>query len=207
MLHALCKASYSHRGNLGSVGLNKSTGNFALAARMHEPHSGRLLEVFTNQPGIQYYSGNSRSCDHREIGRRLQRSIRVLLETQHFPGSPNKANFPTPIFQPSGEYRTRTIYGLRSGMRVIREDLAETLDRKLGDFYKTICAQNHRTESAQMVAADGEYDISEIMGGLYGPGIIALKGAFKRAWVASLRGHRTTFQRGARTRWACATRA
>jgi len=98
--------------------LNKPGGALSLAARVHEPHSGRLLEVFTDQPGIQFYSGNF--LDGTIIGKMgvaYPHRHRFCLETQHFPDSPNKTNFPTTILHTGEEYRTQTIYkfSLRSG--------------------------------------------------------------------------------------------
>jgi aldose 1-epimerase len=90
--------------------LNKSAGG-SFAARVHEPHSGRLLEVFTDQPGLQFYSGNFLDGTIKgKVGIAYQHRHGFCLETQHFPDSPNNASFPSTIVQPFDEYRTQTIY-------------------------------------------------------------------------------------------------
>lgn len=81
------------------------------AARVVEPSTGRTLEIFTTEPGVQFYSGNF--LDGRIIGKaghvyRLRSGL--VLETQHFPDSPNHPNFPSTILRPGQEYRTRTIF-------------------------------------------------------------------------------------------------
>ena len=91
--------------------LNKSADGLTFAARVCEPYSGRLLEVFTNQPGIQFYSGNFLDGTITgKFGITYQPRHGFCLETQHFPDSPNKAKFPPTILKPFDEYRTRTIY-------------------------------------------------------------------------------------------------
>jgi aldose 1-epimerase len=91
--------------------LNKVARGLTFAARVHEPHSGRFLEVFTDQPGIQFYSGNFLDGNIKgKMGIAYQHRHGFCLETQHFPDSPNKTNFPSTILQPFSEYRTRTIY-------------------------------------------------------------------------------------------------
>ncbi len=82
-----------------------------LAARVWEPDSGRLLEIATTEPGIQFYSGNFLAGDL--IGKRGQayeHRSGFALETQHYPDSPNQANFPSTILEPGETYRTRTVY-------------------------------------------------------------------------------------------------
>lgn len=91
--------------------LNRSAAGLTFAAQVHEPYNGRLLEVFTDEPGIQFYSGNfldGTTTGKNGIAYRHRHGF--CLETQHFPDSPNKANFPSTILQPSDRYRTRTIY-------------------------------------------------------------------------------------------------
>jgi aldose 1-epimerase len=91
--------------------LSKSANGLTFAARVHEPYSGRLLEVFTDQPGIQFYSGNFLDGTITgKMGIAYQPRHGFCLETQHLPDSPNKANFPSTILQPFDEYRARTIY-------------------------------------------------------------------------------------------------
>jgi len=83
----------------------------ALAAVIYEPESGRVLEVYTTQPGIQLYTGNF--LDGSLTGRNGQRYTRhyaLYLETQHFPVAPNQQGFPNPILQPGETYTETTIY-------------------------------------------------------------------------------------------------
>ncbi|MCA9249282.1 MAG: galactose mutarotase [Planctomycetales bacterium] len=86
-------------------------GKLALAARVHEPESGRTLDVFTMEPGIQFYCGNF--LDGRLKGKAGKPYVHrggFCLETQHYPDSPNQPNFPSSILEPGGEYRTTTVF-------------------------------------------------------------------------------------------------
>jgi aldose 1-epimerase len=76
--------------------LNHSGAEVALAARLLEPITGRTLEVRTTEPGLQVYSGG----DHRG----------VCLETQHYPDSPNRPEFPSTILRPGERYESRTVF-------------------------------------------------------------------------------------------------
>jgi aldose 1-epimerase len=81
------------------------------AARLLEPTSGRVLEIFTTEPGIQFYSGNF--LDGTLVGtsgRMYRQGDGLALETQHFPDSPNKPNFPSTVLRPGQVYHTQTIY-------------------------------------------------------------------------------------------------
>ncbi len=82
-----------------------------LVARVLEPESGRVMEVETTEPGVQFYSGNSL---HPGIvgkgGRAYRQHAGFCLETQHFPDSPNRPEFPSIILRPGEEYRSRTVY-------------------------------------------------------------------------------------------------
>jgi aldose 1-epimerase len=82
-----------------------------LAATLYEPTSGRLLEVMTQEPGLQVYTANF--LDGSLVGKSgrpyLKRSA-ICLEAQHFPDSPNKAGFPSTILRPGEVYLTRTVY-------------------------------------------------------------------------------------------------
>jgi aldose 1-epimerase len=82
-----------------------------LAARLYEPVCGRVLEIHTTEPGIQFYSGNG--FDGRVVGKQWRvygRRCALALETQHFPDSPNHPGFPTTMLEPGQELRSRTIY-------------------------------------------------------------------------------------------------
>jgi aldose 1-epimerase len=80
-----------------------------LQARVSEPTTGRVLEVRTTEPGIQFYTGNL--LDGRPYARRSG----FTLETQHFPDSPNRAEFPSTVLRPGNEYRSTTIYAFGLG--------------------------------------------------------------------------------------------
>jgi aldose 1-epimerase len=85
--------------------------NLIPAARVVEPSSGRVMEVFTSEPGIQFYSGNfldgTLTGKHGAVYRHRSG---FCLETQHFPDSPNKPEFPSTVLRPGQEYRSRTVY-------------------------------------------------------------------------------------------------
>ncbi|MGP4102472.1 aldose epimerase family protein [Nonomuraea sp. KM90] len=83
----------------------------APAARVVEPESGRVLEVITDQPGLQFYSGNFLDGTLRGTsGRLYPKRSGFALESQHFPDSPNHENFPSTVLRPGDVYRTTTIY-------------------------------------------------------------------------------------------------
>jgi aldose 1-epimerase len=81
-----------------------------MAAKVEEPNSGRVLEVFTTQPGIQFYSGNFLDGTVRGVGGAYQQRSALCLETQHFPDSPNHPNFPSTVLRPGEQFRSTTIY-------------------------------------------------------------------------------------------------
>lgn len=83
----------------------------SLAARVYEPSSGRLMKVFTTEPGLQFYSGNFLDGSLTgKYGKVYEHRYGFCLETQHFPDSPNKPQFPSTILRPGETYKTRTIY-------------------------------------------------------------------------------------------------
>jgi aldose 1-epimerase len=83
-----------------------------VAARLLDPSSGRLLTISTTEPGIQFYSGNFLDGTlYGTSGRQYRQGDGLALETQHYPDSPNKANFPSTRLDPGQTYRTSTIYG------------------------------------------------------------------------------------------------
>jgi len=82
-------------------------------AEVYEPVSGRLLEVSTTEPGIQFYTGNFLDGSDRGKGGVAYRPrAGFCLETQHFPDSPNKPAFPSTTLNPGQRYRTTTVYRL-----------------------------------------------------------------------------------------------
>jgi aldose 1-epimerase len=86
-------------------------GTLQPAARVTEPRSGRVMEVLTTEPGLQFYSGNF--LDGRDVGKRGQsyafRSA-FCLEAQRFPNAPNHPHFPSVVLRPGETYRQTTIY-------------------------------------------------------------------------------------------------
>jgi aldose 1-epimerase len=91
--------------------LNPGRGGKKPAATLYEKSSGRKVQVFTDQPGLQLYTANF--LDGSLIGKSgkpyLKRSA-LCLETQHFPDSPNQPQFPNTILRPGETFHTRTIY-------------------------------------------------------------------------------------------------
>jgi aldose 1-epimerase len=95
---------------------DKTYTKLELAATATDPMSGRRLQVWTDQPGIQFYAGNF--LDATLIGtsgRMYRQGDGFALETQHFPDSPNHANFPSTVLRPGQLYRTTTVYQLGVG--------------------------------------------------------------------------------------------
>ena len=91
--------------------LDKAEGEMTLAARVHEPTTGRVLEIHTTEPGIQFYSGNF--LDGRLQGKSGKPYVHrggFCLETQHYPDSPNQPNFPSTILKPGEQYQTTTVF-------------------------------------------------------------------------------------------------
>lgn len=87
----------------------------SLVARLKEPNSGRVLELWTTDIGVQFYSGNflNESITGKG-GKTYGYRSAICLETQHFPDSPNKIEFPSPTLKPGEVYRKKTIYKFRS---------------------------------------------------------------------------------------------
>ncbi|HEX2094245.1 MAG TPA: aldose epimerase family protein [Longimicrobiaceae bacterium] len=86
-------------------------GSPAPAARVFEPGTGRVLEVLTTEPGLQFYSGNFLDGSIRgKGGRRYGPRCGFCLEPQHFPDSPNHPEFPPTILRPGERYASRTVY-------------------------------------------------------------------------------------------------
>jgi aldose 1-epimerase len=81
-----------------------------LAARVVHPESGRCMETFTTEPGIQFYSSNFLSGLKGKGGILYRKHLALCLEAQHFPDSPNQPHFPTTLLHPGETYTQRTIY-------------------------------------------------------------------------------------------------
>ena len=89
----------------------ESYGSMSLAARVVDPKSGRQMEIFTKEPGIQFYGGNFMDgSDIGKYGTKFEYRASFALETQHYPDSPNQANFPNTILQAGEVYQTKSIY-------------------------------------------------------------------------------------------------
>ncbi len=90
--------------------LKNSDGSLALAARVYEPGSGRIMEVYTTEPGMQLYTANGMRDVRGKAGKVYQRYYGFCLETEHFPDSPNKPHFPSPVLRPGEKYDTTTVF-------------------------------------------------------------------------------------------------
>jgi aldose 1-epimerase len=100
--------------------LNRPAGDDGLvvAARLRDPSSGRQLTVSTMEPGIQFYAGNFLDGTlYGTSGRQYRQSDGLALETQHFPDSPNHANFPSTVLRPGETYQTSTVYAFSTFRR------------------------------------------------------------------------------------------
>ncbi len=90
--------------------LNNQAGTTALAARVEDPKSGRVLEVFTDQPGIQFYTGNFLNGRVHGIGGVYAFRSALALETQHYPDSPNHPNFPSAELKAGEKFHSSTVW-------------------------------------------------------------------------------------------------
>ena len=91
--------------------LNKKERELAMAATVTEPTSGRVMEVWTTEPGVQFYSGNF--LTGKEVGKggkKYEYRTAFCLEAQHFPDSPNQPTFPNTVLKPDGVYKQKTVY-------------------------------------------------------------------------------------------------
>ena len=91
--------------------LNKrEVGELSFAAKIVEPESGRTMEVYTTEPGVQFYSDNWADGYKGQFGATFGRRSALCFEAQHFPYSPNRAHFPSVILRPGEVYKQKTIY-------------------------------------------------------------------------------------------------
>jgi aldose 1-epimerase len=88
--------------------LRSRDGSLALAGQVKDPQSGRVMEVWTTQPGLQFYTGNFLDATAASGG--FAKHHGFCLETQHFPDSPNQAAFPSTILRPGETYRQVTVH-------------------------------------------------------------------------------------------------
>ena len=90
--------------------LNKKGKELSLAAEVYEPKSGRVLEMWTTEPGVQLYTGNFLDNAHGKAGKVYNKREAFCLEAQHFPDSPNQPSFPSPVLEPNQRYTQTTVY-------------------------------------------------------------------------------------------------
>jgi len=91
--------------------INGEPGELRLAARVYEPTSGRVMDVHTTEPAMQFYAGNMMPPSLNGKGGRIYaRRGGLCLETQHYPDSPNKPEFPSTTLEPGQTYQTTTVY-------------------------------------------------------------------------------------------------
>ena len=90
--------------------LNHAPGELALSAKAWDEKSGRLMEVYTDLPGVQLYTANSLNTDTGKGGAVYKDRPGYCFETQYFPDAANKPQFASPILKAGEEYKTTTIY-------------------------------------------------------------------------------------------------
>lgn len=90
--------------------LKSQTGQLAAAARLKDPKSGRVLTVSTTEPGVQLYTGNFLSGQKGKQGKEYKHRSAVCLETQHYPDSVNRPEFPSVVLKPGETYRQVTVF-------------------------------------------------------------------------------------------------
>ena len=92
--------------------LNRSGNDLELIGSVYHAGSGRYMEVFTTQPGIQFYTGNflDGTLKNTREGMKYVKHAALCLETQHFPDSPNQSSFPNTILKPGETYHETTVY-------------------------------------------------------------------------------------------------
>ena len=96
--------------------LDRSGEGLALAARVTEAKSGRVMEVLTTQPGLQFYTGNFLDGTiHGKGGKVYGRRSAFCMETQHYPDSPNRPDFPSTVLRPGEQYHQTTVYRFSAG--------------------------------------------------------------------------------------------
>jgi aldose 1-epimerase len=90
--------------------INRTGPGLVLAARVYDPKSGRVLEVDTTQPAVQFYSCNMLADTTGKHGHIYKKRDALCLETQHYPDSPNKPSFPSSILRPGQTYHETTVW-------------------------------------------------------------------------------------------------
>ncbi len=98
-----------------NIVLDKKAPGLSLAATVYEPSTGRVMEMLTEEPGVQFYTGNFLDGTITgKGGKTYPRRAAICLETQHFPDSPNQPDFPSTRLDPGETYRTSTVYRFTS---------------------------------------------------------------------------------------------
>jgi aldose 1-epimerase len=92
--------------------LNKKGNSLEKIVTLYHPTSGRVMEVYTTEPGVQFYTGNflNGRLANTKGGAKYVQHAALCLETQHFPDSPNHPNFPSTILKPGETYKSTTVY-------------------------------------------------------------------------------------------------
>jgi aldose 1-epimerase len=90
--------------------LNKRGKELSLAAELYEPVSGRAMQMWTTEPGVQFYSGNFLDNVRGKEGKIYHQRDGFCLEAQHFPDSPNRPSFPSSVLKPNERYTQKTVY-------------------------------------------------------------------------------------------------
>lgn len=88
----------------------KEVGELSFVARAYEPNSGRTMEVYSTEPGVQLYTGNFLNGEKGNHGAVYGRRSSISLECQHFPDSPNRPYFPSVVLDPGQRYKQTSIY-------------------------------------------------------------------------------------------------
>ena len=88
----------------------KEEGELSFAARIKEPVSGRIMEVYTTEPGVQVYTDNWADGYKGQNGGTFPRRSAICFEAQHFPDSPNRPYFPSVVLNPGEQYTQKTVY-------------------------------------------------------------------------------------------------
>jgi aldose 1-epimerase len=102
------KRGYDHNFVLNSKG-----GSLQKVATLSDDVSGRELEVFTTEPGLQFYTGNFLDGKIKtSAGKAINKNTALCLETQHFPNSPNQSSFPSTLLSPGQTFHSETVYKL-----------------------------------------------------------------------------------------------
>jgi aldose 1-epimerase len=91
--------------------LNNAGDSLKVVATLHDPSTGRVMSVYTTEPGIQFYSGNFLDGSITgKYGAVYKKRYGLCLETEHYPDSPNRKNFPSVVLNPGEVYKTQTVY-------------------------------------------------------------------------------------------------